>query len=178
MESIYDCLPDIQPSWGGRGGQKWGCNCECDIGGCWNLEVKWTFQEHTITNVPISQILLAPSFLWMRVDALRRCLSLKQSSNPPSTICLYISIPDPKYKLLLRKAPQKKPQDSNSVHPPQTLHTVSRLAVSLSQSPGPSKPKATWRLYQELASLPLTNSDEELMCTNWGGGHLCWALLA
>ena len=49
----------------------------------------------------------ALSFLWMRADALRRCLSLKKSSNPPPTTHLYISVPDPKYKLPLRKAPQK-----------------------------------------------------------------------
>lgn len=48
----------------------------------------------------------APSFLWMS-DALGKMSESKRSSNPPPTICLYISIPDPKYKFLLSKAPQK-----------------------------------------------------------------------
>ena len=117
-----------------------------------------TFQELHNNECPHLSNSPAPSFLWMRVDALEKMpepeTELKSSFHHLS---LYFNSWS-KIQASSEKSPSEKPQDSNSVHPPQTLHTVSRLAVSLSQSPGPSKPKATWRLYQELASLPLTNS--------------------
>ena len=95
------------------------------------------------------------------------------------------------------QSPSEKPQDFNSVHPPQTLHTVNcvttsslmsrspcwvasgRLAVSLFQSPGPSKPKVAWWLYQELASLGEGNGNPfQCSCLeNPGDGGAWWAAI-
>lgn len=49
----------------------------------------------------------APSFLWMRADALKKMPQPLKELNPPSTTRLYISVPDPKYTFPLSKAPQK-----------------------------------------------------------------------
>ena len=135
-----------------------------------------TFQELHSNECPHLSNSPAPSFLWMTADALEKMpepeTELKSSFHHLS---LYFNSWS-KIQASSEQSPSEKPQDFNFVHPPQTLHTVNcvttsslmsrspcwvasgLLGVSLSQSPGPSKPKATWWLYQELASLPLTNS--------------------
>ena len=98
---------DTQPYWGGMGNKVGAVSHILHRRVLKFREIRWLSKSHTMMNVPISQILLHLIFCGWELMPWRRCLCLKQSSNSPSTICLYISIHDPKYKLLLSRAPQK-----------------------------------------------------------------------
>lgn len=73
----------------------------------------------------------APSFLWMRADALKKMpqpsKELKSSFYHSS---LYFSSWS-KIHVSSEQSPSERPQDSNSVHPPKFLHTLNHLTSSL-----------------------------------------------
>ena len=119
---------DTQPCWEGTGNKVGAVSHMLH----WRVlkfrEIKWLSKSHTMTNVPISQILLHLIFCGWDLMPLRRSLCLKQSSNSPSTIFLYTSWS--KIQASSEKNPSERPQDSNSVHPPQTLHTVNCVTTA------------------------------------------------
>ena len=123
------------------------------------------------STLPPTQNILTLVFCGWELMPWRRCLSFKKSLNPPSTTRLYVSVPDPKYKFPLAEPLRKTtgfqvcPSSKASSHTQPSQEQPSQspvhlakwpvvcLANKLAQSSEPSKPKATWWLCQELASL-------------------------
>ena len=119
-------------------GRMWGQSGGCDHTLQWKVlkfrEIKWLSKSTQWWMPAPSQILLPLVFCRWGLEALEKKTQPKKNSNPPSIICLYISISDPRYKFLLRQSPSERPQDSNSVHPPQILHMDNHVTTAFSMS--------------------------------------------
>ena len=152
-----------------------------------------TFQDSHNDEHPHLSNSPAPNFLWMRADALEK---MPQPETELKSSFLHLSLYFTcwsKIQASSEQSPSERPQDSNSVHPPQTLHTVNCVTTAflLPRSPcwvasglfgcqfvsEPSKPKVTWWLYQELASLGERNGNPlQSSCLETpGDGGAWWA---
>ena len=156
-------------------------------------DIKWLSKSTQWWMPAPSQILLPLVFCRWDLDALEKKTQPKKTSNSPSTICLYISLSDPRYKFLLRQSSSEEPQDftcpssTDSSHG-QPCHSSLFNVILLSDDWSvwlPSWLRAQNFLQQKLHDgstnqLPFhwLSLNEELMWVNWEGGHLCWALVS